>query len=222
MKNKKLLLFGGGMGSGKDTMREMIIDALGIEKEFHFSFASPLKDECDKIIESLKGGLTDKEMSQKFNVSEEAVVKAKKILGDTIEYYPKINSRSRTPKTRAFLQYWGTDVRRKQDIDYWVNIVRKEVSEKLAEGYTVIITDGRFNNEFDLINDLNGITICLNSSVKTRSDRIYSRDGIVPTDHALNHASEKDWKTYPNFTITLDNDKQTPEETLNEIISKIQ
>lgn len=213
-----LILFGGGLGAGKDTMREFLIEKLGIDKEYHFSFALPLKDEANRFIESVKGGNSAENIANEFGISTEDAKESIKILGETPKSYPEINSRSRTPEIRRFLQYWGTDVRRKQNSNYWVDIAEKMIKEKLNEGYTVIVTDGRFNNEYDLVNKLGGYTVCLNVSEDERCKRVLERDGIIPSKNALNHASEKDWRTYDNFTYKISSDNLTPEETANQII----
>lgn len=213
-----LILFGGGLGAGKDTMRELLIDKLGINKEYHFSFALPLKDEANRFIESIKKGKSIEDITNEFGISTEDAKESIKILGTTPELYPEINSRSRTPEIRRFLQYWGTDVRRKQNSNYWVDIAEKMIEEKLEDGYTVIVTDGRFNNEYDLVNKLGGYTVCLNVSEDERCKRVLERDGIIPSKDALTHASEKDWRTYDNFTYKISSDNLTPEETANQII----
>lgn len=216
-----LILFGGGLGAGKDTMRELLIETLGIDKEYHFSFALPLKDEANRFIESVKEGKSDEDIANEFGISIEDAKESIKILGETPKSYPEINSRSRTPEIRRFLQYWGTDVRRKQNLNYWVDIAEKMIKEKLNAGYTVIVTDGRFNNEYDLVNKLGGYTVCLNVSEDERCKRVLERDGIIPSKDALNHASEKDWRTYDNFTYKISSDNLTPEETANQIIKQL-
>lgn len=216
-----LIMFAGGLGSGKDTMRELLIKKLNIKKEFHFSFASPLKDEVNSFIEAVKEGKNANELSVLFNINLEDAKESLKILGDTPNMYPEINSRSRTPEIRSFLQYWGTDVRRKQDGDYWVNIAREIISQKLRDNYVVIITDGRFNNEFNLVRDLGGIGICLSASEPVRCNRVLERDGFLPSQEALHHASEQDWRDYRNFDFIIENDNQTPEETIKEVLSNI-
>ena len=216
-----LILFGGGLGAGKDTMRELLIDKLGINKEYHFSFALPLKNEANRFIEAVKNGKTPKEISDEFNISIEDALRGIDILGDTPNLYPEVNARSRTAEVRRFLQYWGTDVRRKQNKNYWVDIANQIISEKLAAGYTVIVTDGRFCNEYDLVNNLGGYTICLYVSEDERCKRVLERDGILPSKDALNHASEKDWKIYEKFTYKINSDNMTAEATADEIIKNV-
>ena len=48
---EKLILFAGGLGAGKDVMRNLYIEKMGIEKEYHFSFALPLKEEANEVLE---------------------------------------------------------------------------------------------------------------------------------------------------------------------------
>lgn len=214
--NNKLWLFAGGMGAGKDTLRKTLIQKLNIKKEFHFSFALPLKQEANNILKDLINKKNILVMANDLNVSVDELYKGIELLDFIWERKPDVTSYDRVPEIRAFLQYWGTDVRRKQDLNYWVNIAKEIISEKLNEGYTVIITDGRFYNEFDLINDLGGVTIGIKVSEETRVKRIQERDNLTPSYDALNHLSEQDWKTYNNFTWEiLDEGKYTPEELLD-------
>lgn len=214
---KKLIAFSGGMGAGKDTMREYLIKELNFEKEYHFSFALPLKDEANKIIDSMRL-LSDLEISMLFQVNIEDVQEARKILGDTVKSYPEVNSRSRTPEIRKFLQFWGTDVRRKQDTEYWVLIAESMINKKIQEGFTVIVTDARFENELELINKIGGVTICLSSSETTRVKRIIERDNLKPSRESLDHASEQGWKNFHDYSLVINNDNQSEKETIEEII----
>ena len=223
MKKEKFILLAGGMGAGKDTMREELIKELGIEKEYHFSFATPLKDEADKVIEAIQANLGNGEIGTILNVEASVIQEVRDILGkDIIKQYPKVNARSRTPEIRKFLQYWGTDVRRKSDMNYWVNIAKSVVRGKLDEGYTVIITDARFNNEFELSQALGGTTVCLYSSEDVRVSRVENRDGLTPSRDALDHRSELDWRDYENFDIVIDSNELTVKETVNLLIQEIE
>lgn len=216
-----IILFGGGMGAGKDTMREMLIEKRNLQKEFHFSFAAPLKDEANAIMEALSKGVSFQSIAENFGVEMDEVKTASEILGDSVFKYPEIHSRTRTPEVRKFLQYWGTDVRRKKDVNYWVNLAKKIITEYTEKGYDVIITDGRFSNEFDLVNSLGGKTICLAVSEEERIKRIENRDGITPSRDALDHSSEKDWKTYVCFSGKIDSDALSEEETLDKVLELI-
>ena len=54
---------------------------------------------------------------------------------------------------RMILQKWGTDYRRKQNEEYWINKIRTEVSFLRDNVDVVVITDVRFLNEVDYIKE---------------------------------------------------------------------
>lgn len=62
-------------------------------------------------------------------------------------------------KLRPLLQWWGTDYRRSQDIDYWVKKWREIVAPKLENKIDVVVDDCRFWNERYLISELKGIDV---------------------------------------------------------------
>jgi hypothetical protein len=60
-------------------------------------------------------------------------------------------------KQRKLYQWWGTEFRRAQDPDYWVNQAEDHILQAEADGAdTIIFRDMRFHNEFDLIGRLGG------------------------------------------------------------------
>lgn len=225
MKRKPLVVLCGGMGAGKDVVGLHLAENQDKEK-FHFSFATPLKDDVDAILKFLKeldemdSTSRIKKLAEEFSFEEEDAAQMIYILKGIYLHYPEVNARSREPEIRLALQLWGSGVRRKQNINHWVDLAKAKIEEKLNEGYFVYITDGRFVNEFKVINDLGGVTIGLSSSESTRVKRIQDRDGATPSREQLSHSSEKDWKDYKEFDIVIDNDKQTVSETNAEALKR--
>lgn len=64
------------------------------------------------------------------------------------------------PDVRALLQWWGTDLRRRRDPDYWV---RKGIdwARQVMEGGRLwpVITDVRFHNEAEAIRSAGGLVV---------------------------------------------------------------
>lgn len=225
LEDKKVILFAGGMGAGKDTSYESLVSFIGLLgiddlEEYHFSYAHPLKDETNRIIQDIKDNISKEDFLDKYNLHdvEYSYEGAKDILKDLNE---NDNAYSRTPAIRKFLQYWGSEVRRVQKDSYWVDIAKDEIQKHTNNGEIVFITDGRFNNEFNLIHELGGVNICLSCDEKSRVNRIINRDGIKPSQDALNHVSERDYKTYDKFDIIIDNTNQTESDSLNELVEKL-
>jgi|LGOV01.1.fsa_nt_gb hypothetical protein len=97
---------------------------------------------------------------------------------------------------REFMQYYGTDYRRKQDANYWVGIVDLAIQDKFLEGVKLVIVDDiRFPNEANLIND---------NFVATRLV-IVNRTLPDSDTTGTNHASEVGLDNYDDIDITLDN-----------------
>lgn len=220
-----IVLFSGGMGAGKDTIRLRLLEHLTQEnkdfKEFHFSFADPLKDELNAILETLQLGKESGVLERDFNLTGGEVKTLINILSGVYPEYPSIHARSRHKAIREALQYLGTDVRRFHDPDYWVNLAKATIKEKQKDGYLIMVTDGRFENEFRAVQDLGGVAICLKTGDDLRLKRMAERDGIVPDPNALNHKSEQDWKTYKGFDVVVDSSNLTEQETLDEILRQL-
>lgn len=127
----------GFAGSGKDTVGNILRDYFGYEK---YSMAGPLKD----IISIL--------FSWDRDLLEGATKESREWRESPDEWWTKkLNWEERfgckfTP--RICMQYIGTDVLRNHfDINLWVNILEKNLSNKKK----IVVTDCRFKNEIDTI-----------------------------------------------------------------------
>lgn len=80
------------------------------------------------------------------------------------------------PLVRALLQNYGTEVRRRDDPDYWVKRWKEAVG-KFTAGAIVVVDDVRFQNEADAVISNNGILIRL-----TRDDITSGGDHASETE----------------------------------------
>jgi hypothetical protein len=62
-------------------------------------------------------------------------------------------------KFRLLLQFWGTEYRRRQDENYWVNKFFEELEKPQYMGLVVFVCDVRFPNEFELMHSQDAITV---------------------------------------------------------------
>lgn len=62
---------------------------------------------------------------------------------------------------RALMQNYGTEVRRRDNADYWVNIWKDSVSGALKDKKHVVADDVRFLNEAKAVKDAGGILVKL-------------------------------------------------------------
>lgn len=85
---------------------------------------------------------------------------------------------------RSLLQWWGTELRRSQDEDYWVNKAAETIDgvwREFPNGALVVVTDVRFDNEAEMVRDLGGIVLEVIAPEETRRKRL---GGHLPPAHA--------------------------------------
>lgn len=220
----RFITISGKIGAGKDTIAPLVLQSLNIPSEntIQTSFAYYLKKEIQDIIDILRDNpsTTSFEISEQMNILETDAALVKEWLQETI-FDPSLTSYSRTQNIRKTLQYWGTEVRRTQDPDYWVKKCLQLTYSYLAEGKSVYITDVRFPNEADAVQDVYGKVIRLNVSPEVQESRIKQRDGLIVSDDARNHPSETALDDYTNFTMSVDTDLFTPAEIVDQIVNSL-
>jgi len=139
------------------------------------------------------------------------------IVGAGNEELPAIWNKPYPPEIRALLQWWGTELRRDQNPDYWVNyafdelakwsetvkeVNRKYNAELLYEPYAWVFTDVRFANEAEGIRSRGGIIIEVQAAQGVRARRL---GGVLPPNHA---SEEIDFA--PDGYIENENDHGDP------------
>lgn len=222
-RNKVLFLtISGRIGAGKDTVAPRVVSLLGFEKAHHESFAGPLREEVNQVIECIRrAGSFDEAMAlverELACTNHYEVVVA---LYEDVKAGRVNNSYERTTSTRRALQWWGTEVRRAVDDDYWVKKAMKSSLEKLAMGTSIYVTDSRFPNEASAITAVAGVLIRLTVSPEEQRRRIMGRDGIEPNAEALAHISETAMDTYP-FEHIIDTDQYSTDEVIDQACAMV-
>jgi hypothetical protein len=167
--------------SGKDTVADILVRDYGFTK---MAFADPIKTmvrdldpivghhqeeaccaDCEPEIEDIRlsdlysYGLTDDEIKRDFRFGGEV---------------------------RRLWQYFGTEVMRSRDDDFWI----KQAEDRLFEGTSdrVVFTDVRFENEAEFIYDQRepiwwGPTVRFIDNPNSSSLWRIARPGVVATDH---------------------------------------
>jgi len=87
-------------------------------------------------------------------------------------------------EVRRLMQFWGTDLRRKENPEYWIEKMQRHVS--WWEGELPVFTDVRFPNEADMIRFNEGIIVRVVAPHAERADRL----GMLPPDHASETAMD--------------------------------
>ena len=140
MKSKVIGIVG-FIGSGKNTVGQILIDDL---EYVAVSFADSLKDACSAIFNwprAMLEGNTD--LSRHFREKVDPW------------WSKRLDIEEFTP--RYALQYVGTDVMRNNfHKDIWLACVERKVEHLLENNKKIVITDVRFKNEVELIQQLNG------------------------------------------------------------------
>ena len=178
----------GFIGSGKDTVAKMLVGEDCVQD----SFASPLKDLCASIFgweRSLLEGDTIE--SRDFRETPD------------VFWTRKLNIDHFTP--RLALQLLGTEVMRNHfDEDIWLNSLEYRIRKLHKAEKCVVVSDARFRNELQLIQQMNGVVIWVQRGelpdwyeiAKTAHSNAVNRK-IMETRYKSVHESEWNWAGYP-------------------------
>lgn len=218
-----LICMSGKMGAGKDTVAPLVMDMLrtyaGRADEasdaVHVSFSDALHTEVDRTMRIIMYSNHEKDaasiISRTMSTPMDQAFHMVDILWSPVHSESIISSRDRSTSTREAMQYWGTEVRRASDADYWVNIMRDRVRELMSEHRDVYITDARFPNEANLVHELNGMLIRLDVTPEEQERRIKKRDSItLSTTDESGHPSEILIDDYPDYDARILTDGKTP------------
>lgn len=221
-----LLAVSGKIGAGKDTIGPLLMDAFGVmDNSVHDFFARHLKSEVQKVIEIIRASNSYDQciadMQREMNITKYMATYIAITLYDHVIENSELTSYSRTLQIRTATQYWGTEVRRAQDDDYWVKPSIRDSIKSLADGTSVYLTDGRFANEMNAVYDLGGTTVRLNLSEEEQSRRIRIRDNVEVTEKARSHPSELALDNYTKFNSVVFTDNLTPDEVVIEIMKEL-
>jgi len=173
--------FVGSIGSGKTTMCESIaVEHYGqpTNGTIRISFADALRDEVA------------------YALHKSDPKKSKATVGRFVRLpIDTWRERLADPETKAtyrpLMQWWGTEYRRAEDPDYWVSQWEEKADKAIAAGYTVLVDDCRFDNEYRALKLRNFLIVGLDS----RPGDV--RNSETPrTLTTTTHASEVEWRTF--------------------------
>lgn len=230
----------GKMGSGKDTVASLLGERIpqSGENVVIRSFADGLKDEVARIVtyalmSQSKQDFCDSVTSWSRISSTQAQELLKvlhPLIASLLEQRVEANevtaellyrNPADKPLVREVLKFWGNDVRRAQNPDYWVDMAAVYAKEQVGSGVSCIIPDVRRQNEAGFINDSGGLLVRLNVSEKEQRRRLLSRDNKLSDRSAFTHITETDLDDYDRFDVILDTDNIGPEEVADSIMHEI-
>lgn len=226
-RGNKFFAISGRIASGKDTVGEEVFRLMGTPTEdiVHEFYARPLRDEVDQVIRIIRDYDQDEATTlivNRLSASTEEAEHMYDILREPVRSGQVYSSYQRTQDTRKALQFWGTEVRRSKDEDYWVRKTLIAAMNGIIEGKNVYITDARFPNEIDALVAVGAKTFRLLVSPEAQNARIMKRDGIPVTPEAQQHASETALDGYSGFYAIIDTNVKTLHEVAQEVLKGIQ
>lgn len=189
MKDTVVVGFGHKSRSGKDEAVRAIIEARAGQYDVRrYAFGDALKEEVN--YESSVCGYNMLEffklLTEGHTLSDGTFAK----IPDWVQYDPDAPmDEPHCPfgKQRALLQWWGTEFRRNQDPNYWVD--KLEATLLVEQPRIALISDVRFPNEVSWVkSDPSSGFVC-------RVDRLgYKRDGSQhPSETILDFLGDEDW-----------------------------
>lgn len=200
------LAVAGKLASGKDTVAQAVMDALGALSPERHTWADAIKDELDTIMSWCRDERDDAAVFARLDATGVSPSDAARLV-ETVrdDVAAGRNARDRTDSIRAALQILGTDIRRASDPDYWVRQAIAAAQVALEDGRSVFFTDCRFPNEIVAARSLGIYTVRLEVASETQAQRLWERDGALVDPVAQRHHSETALDGYAGFDLVVDN-----------------
>lgn len=136
--------FTGLAGSGKSTASDYLVRTQGFVKiNFKDALVAEMKERLGSVLEQMI----------LLYENDPMMYDAGKPM--TIDWLFE----NKPPLMRALMQAYGTEVRRRDNNNYWVSIWKEKVREAIRQGKNVVTDDVRFLNEAEAVHELNGKVI---------------------------------------------------------------
>ena len=230
----------GKMGSGKDTVASLLAERFSQsgEKAVIRSLADSLKEEvarlaayaiisqneqelCDLV--TSWSGISSIQAQELLKVMHQLVVSLLEQRVESNEVTAEMLYRNPAdkPLVREVLKFWGNDVRRAQNPDYWVDMAAGYAEDQRSMGVSCVIPDVRRKNEAGFIKDAGGLLVRLNVSEQEQMRRLLSRDNKLSDRSAFSHITETDLDDYNRFDLILNTDSMSPKEVTDAIMCEL-
>ena len=192
----QIIAFTGSAGTGKDTAADILVTHCGFTR---LAFADALRTEVQAAFNVPLELLTRRDLKEMPTAALAliecldtgfigALARAEAACYKSVG--PEWFKEKRSP--REVLQLWGTEYRRAQRVNYWLEALRSRITQLHAlDGRSrFVITDARFENEAAMIRAMGGVVWQI------------ARDGVQPVEGQ--HASATDG-TRLNPSVIIDN-----------------
>lgn len=160
----QIIALTGLAGTGKDTAADILVTHCGFTK---LAFADALRSEVQAAFNVPAELLTRRDLKE-MPTAELALVECDDmgLIGALVRAAMAASTRAldyawiEAPRSpRQILQWWGTEYRRAQRINYWLELLRDRIRQLHAlDGRSrFVVTDCRFENEADLVRAMGGV-----------------------------------------------------------------
>jgi hypothetical protein len=212
-----LLTTSGWLASGKDAVADGYFDTRAAQPVTYAksSLVRPLKVELTEVF-PIVGSSTSAEHATERVVehcdcsADEArelvdIILGGHQIGEVAAQLSVQDGWDRTPEIRRALQFWGTDVRRAHDGNYWIDKALALIIERIAANEVLYFCDCRFPEEVVGLQSLGFVVVRLDVTRETQRQRLLDRDGLEPDPAAMSHSSETALDDFVGFDLIADN-----------------
>lgn len=191
----RLLVVSGKKGSGKDTL----VDNVGrVVADMGFTtlklpVALPLKERAAALFDAYRAQKLQQALcaDELFRDSEAFRAEATERIEDIFDRGLPVDAFGHAhPDIRLFLQWFGSEVGRSFDENYWAQQSAEKIRGKLGTVGLIGVPDARFPSEIYSLQEFNPLIIRLDIDKELQRQRILERDGYLPSEEAFAHASE--------------------------------
>lgn len=201
---------------GKGFVNEMKLNEKSNPTGIIVSFAGALKEEVYSLYDKMRiqsnidYSMEDwsKILMDEYGISKEQAATTVSLVFAMPKDLKKedfLINQSKPKGYREILQYWGTQVRRKQKDSYWIEKLGQRIEEldakykKEKERLIFVVSDARFINELNYCADvLQAYMMYLDVPDDIQMKRLKNRDGFEPKKNVKNHVSETELVLWAN------------------------
>lgn len=197
----------GKIASGKDYTANLLMEEVVSTGELvnFISFADGLRIEVRSVANMISLGFGNMEIAYIMKATPSDIKIFRELMADDDEFTRTLDPKLRTKNVRLIMQHWGTDVRRRDNDNYWVDKLVDYVNLNTSQYDYIVVTDVRFPNEANAIIDNGGVLIRCQVDEDTQLNRIKER-GTTITSEQLTHVSETALDNY-DFPFIIDTNR---------------
>jgi len=203
------LVVSGPQASGKDTIGPAVLASVGAADHVRIGIADGLKQEASDLLLALPEFPDPSEGARRAAELLETSAEHARVLVDVLWDLTRdpahgLTGWSRTPEIRRVLQYLGNEARQDDPVRY-VRLAVPRILDRLAEGTSVYMGDGRFPREAAPCSSLGMFLVRLHVDAEVKAARLLARDGIIADPRTLHHEGEHALDDWDGVDLRVDN-----------------